>query len=396
VRVRLFELRLLAIALTILWGMGGGVVLLGYRPGGPFDLPVGIAASLPLLVSVAAIVWPPLVRGNRESAVVFWIGLAAGLLLIPSIAAVLAQVLQGGTEPLLPSLEVVYPWALALFATSLFAGLGISRQLINEVGIGRKRLASSICFALVASTAIGGVFGGVSLADEMALKDKPASQSRFGPTSANLTPPDCSRPLAAVRSSKLDLDIWGDVDQRAVGTVSLTGSRYGTDLTWTAQVVASDLARIDRYGAVRVNGSAWTRAPLAGWIPVDPPTLDDQLVDTTVTDRALSPTNRVTAENRGLEYVEGARARRCRVAVDGDTFAASFPQVTWLVGDVSLSTWRGELDFWIFGDGEIGMVKGSVNGSAQGILEHGLLATVRIKMTATDRDAVFAISPPSN
>ncbi|MGZ6273598.1 MAG: hypothetical protein ACXWM8_04845, partial [Candidatus Limnocylindrales bacterium] len=109
-RVRQFELRLLAVALTILWAAGGGVVLIAYRPGGPFDLLVGIAASLPLLVSVAAIVWPPLVRSDGGSAGVFWLGLVAGLLLLPSIAAVIGQVVEGGTQALVPSLEVVYPW----------------------------------------------------------------------------------------------------------------------------------------------------------------------------------------------------------------------------------------------------------------------------------------------
>ena len=58
-------------------------------------------------------------RSERGSAGVFWLGLLAGLLLLPSIAAVAGQVIQGGTEPLLPSLEVVYPWALALLASRL-------------------------------------------------------------------------------------------------------------------------------------------------------------------------------------------------------------------------------------------------------------------------------------
>ncbi|HEU6439859.1 MAG TPA: hypothetical protein VFC12_05420, partial [Terriglobales bacterium] len=74
-RVRQFELRLLAVALTVLWAVGGGIVLIAYRPGGPVDVLVGVAASLPLLVSVAAIVWPPLVKGYGGAAAVFWIGL---------------------------------------------------------------------------------------------------------------------------------------------------------------------------------------------------------------------------------------------------------------------------------------------------------------------------------
>jgi hypothetical protein len=392
VRVRQFELRLLAVALTVLWAAGGGVVLIAYRPGGPVDLLVGVAASLPLLVSVASIVWPPLVRSDRGSAGIFWLGLLAGLLLIPSIASVAGQVLQGGTEPLLPSLEVVYPWALALLATSLFAGFGISRQIIPEIGVGRKRLASSIAFAVVATSVIGAIFAGVSLADNAALRNVPAAHSRFGPTDANLTPPECGGPLATPKSGSLSFDLSANVDARAVGTVSLTGSRSGSDVSWTAEVVRSDL--FGEYGAIRIGSAAWTISPGTGWTATPPKAIDSQTLDLTVLAGVLSLGNRATAEDHGLEYVEGARARHCRAAIDGTTFGISFPQVWWLVGDASLATWRGEIDFWIFGDGEVGMVSGTVNGDAQGILAHGLLATVWVKMTAVDRDATVSISPP--
>ena len=399
-RVRQFELRLLAAALTVLWAAGGGVILLAYRPGGPLDLLVGIAASLPLLVSVAPIIWPPLVRSERGSAGVFWLGLLAGLLLLPSIAAVAGQVIQGGTEPLMPSLEVIYPWAVALLATSLFAGLGISRQIVTETGIGKRRLAASIAFAVVATSVIGGVFAGVSLADNAALADKPVAHSRFGPTvmlpapgpSGPIAPPDCRSALVTPRTAHLDVDLSADVDLRAVGTVSLTGNRSGSNMSWSAQVVRSDL--FGQYAVVRVGASAWTLSPGTSWAVVTPSSVDGQALDLAVIASALSPENRTTTEDRGLEYVEGARSRRCRVAVDGDTFAAAFPQVAWLVGKASLATWRGQLDFWVFDDGEVGMVSGTVNGDAHEILAHGIQATVRVKMSATDRDTAITISPP--
>ena len=37
---------------------------------------------------------------------------------------------------------------------------------------------------------------------------------------------------------------------------------------------------------------------------------------------------RAAAEDRGLEFVEGARARHCRIALDGRTFQAAFPAAT--------------------------------------------------------------------
>lgn len=399
-RVRQFELRLLAIGLTVLWAVGGGVVLLDYRPGGPVDLLVGVAASLPLFVAVAPVVWPPLVRSNRGSAGVFWLGLLAALLLVPSIAGVAAQVLQGGTEPLLPSFEATYSWAIALLATSLFAGLGISRRLVVEAGIGRKRLAVAIGFAAVATSLIGGTFAGVSMADNAALSNMPAAHSRFGPAglgngasgSPLAVPANCRVSVATPISDHVDLDLSANVDSSAVGTVSLSGNRSGSDVSWSAQVVRSDL--FGQYSSVRVGARAWSLTPEGGWQVVNPATVDSQTIDLTVLANALNADNRATAEDWGLEYVEGARARHCRVAVDGATFAASFPQVSWLVGTAPLATWRGELDFWIFADSEVGMVSGSVNGDAEAILPHGLLATVRVKLTATDRDLPVTISPP--
>ena len=394
-RVRLFELRLLAVALSVLWAAGGGIALIAYRPGGPIDLLVGLAALLPLPVSVASTVWPPLVRGDRASAGVFWLGLVAGLLLIPSIGGIASQVVVGGADPLLPSLEVVYPIALALLATSLFTGLGITRPAFPNPGAGRRRLAASIAFALVTTTAIGAIFAGVSVADNAAAQERPVSYSRFGPTSPRLTPPNCNGPLKATVTSRVGLELWGDVDGRGVGTVGLTGTRSGSDVSWTAQAGKAGTADM-RYGLVRIGSSAWSQEKDLPWAGVALSTTHNDLLDATVFEVALSPGNRATAEDRGFDNVEGARSRHCAVAIDGPTFASSFPQVRWLTGAANLGLWRGQLEYWVFGDGEVGKVLGSVNGSAQEILAHGLLATMQVSMTATDRDAPVSISPPDS
>jgi hypothetical protein len=194
-------------------------------------------------------------------------------------------------------------------------------------------------------------------------------------------------------TAKLELDLWADVDGRSVGTVNLNGSRSGMDVSWTAQVVrGADL--FVQYAAVRRGSAAWLLGPGGAWTPVPPAELDGDMVDASAIAGALSLGNRATAENRGFEYVEGARARHCRIAVDGTTFQTSFPQVVWLVGNADTSTWRGELDYWVFGDGEVGRIEGRINGSAQEILPHGLLATVNLRMTATDRDTPVSIATP--
>jgi hypothetical protein len=395
VRVRQFELRLLAVALTVLWAAGGGIVLIAYRPGGPIDVAVGIAASLPLLLSLAAVVWPPLTRDDRIAAVIFALGLGAALLLVPSIANVAAQVVAGGPQPLLPSLEVVYPWALALAATSLFAGLGVSRRLVRASGFGKSRITTTVGFAFAATALIALVFSGVTLADEAALRDRPAVYSRFGPTSADLVPPECNAALVTPSSAKLSLQLWADVDGRSVGNIDISGVRSGGDFSWTAQVVRGrDL--FVRYASARVGARAWLMGPDGHWTEVPAESVDSDALDAIAVARLLAPGNRATAENRGFEYVEGARARHCRITADGETFVASFPQEAWLLGAANLGTWRGELNYWVFGDGEVGRIEGSLNGEAQEILPHGLLATINVRLTATERDSSISLPTPNN
>src|SRR4051794_3011375 len=123
VRVRKIELRILGAALVALWLLVCALVVLGYRPGGPVDIAVGIATIGPILIACAAVVWPPVARGDRAFAAIAWLGLVAILLLIPSIGGLVTQLQGGGPQTLLPSFEAAYPWLLALIATGLFAGL---------------------------------------------------------------------------------------------------------------------------------------------------------------------------------------------------------------------------------------------------------------------------------
>src|SRR2546425_9002556 len=113
-RVRSFELRLIAAGLTALWTLAAGLVLLGYRPGGPIDLAVGLAATLPALVAAAALIWPPAASGDRAFALTVWLGLLIGLLLVPSIGGIIGQLVARGAQTLLPSLEAAPPWFLPL------------------------------------------------------------------------------------------------------------------------------------------------------------------------------------------------------------------------------------------------------------------------------------------
>ena len=126
--------------------------------------------------------------------------------------------------------------------------------------------------------------------------------------------------------------------------------------------------------------------PGRAWEHIDPAAVAGGTVDRQALDVALTPDYRATAEDRGIEVIEGARARRCRIAVDGPTFAAAFPETAWLVGPADLHRWRGQLDYWVFLDGELGQVAGSANGEASQIVPG---RAQRHDRPAPDRDGAW-------
>jgi hypothetical protein len=83
------------------------------------------------------------------------------------------------------------------------------------------------------------------------------------------------------------------------------------------------------------------------------------------------------------------------VAVDGQTFEAAFPQVRWLVGSADLRRWRGQLDYWVFLDFQVGQVAGSVNGDAADVVPGALQGTIDVRLTATERGRSFVVYPPT-
>jgi hypothetical protein len=325
--------------------------------------------------------------------VLVWLGLLTLLVLAPSIGGLVNQLVARGPQTLLPSIEAAYPWMLALIGTSLFAGLGIARRSLGEAAIRRRRLARGVLIAIVLTAAVGSVFTAVAVGNDLAIRDRAASSSRFGPTDPSLEPPVCDDVLAAGPSAKVELSIDGDVDGRPLGTVEVTGVRSGTDFRWLAYVATSE--QLGQFGAARVGPDAWTLDPRTGWRTVPETTVANEGVDTQVLREALAPGKRVVAEMHGVSFFEGARARHCRVAIDGPTFRRAFPQVAWLVGDADLARWRGQLDYWVFADGQLGRVSGMADGDAAGIREGGLQGRLRVTLTATERDREHLVVRPA-
>jgi hypothetical protein len=392
VRVRTFELRLIAAALSAGWTLTAFLVLLAYRPGGPLDLVVGLAAGLPILVAVAGLVWPPVAREGRAFAGLVWLGLGTLLVLIPSMGGVLGQILARGPQTLMPSAEAAYPWVLALLGTGLFSGLGIARAVLGGTALRRRRLVRGALIALAATTGISLAFAGAAIGNEMALRDRPAAGSRFGPANPAAQPPTCSESIRPAMSARVEIFLRGDVDGVPVGTVDLKGVRRGDDYRWRAYVATA--LELGQYGAARIGGTGWRLDPQAGWRVEAPPDGDAAQLDRGVLEAAIEKTQ-PAAEMLGISFFEGARARHCRVATDGPAFEAAFPEVRRLVRDADLRHWRGELDYWVFVDGELGSVSGMVSGPATGIVDGGLQARVEATMIAIERDRNHVLIRPT-
>ena len=379
--------------LVVLWFVTCALVLIGYRPGGPVDILVGLAAVGPMLIAVAAVAWPPVARGDRAFAGIAWLGLLAVLLLVPSIAGVITQLVGRGPQTLLPSFEAAYPWLIALFATGLYAGLGIARRRLGGGVVRRRRLLVGGGIAVLMVLAAGSVFGAVAIVNELALGNRPAIASRFGPTDPEAEVPPCNGALAAGSTARLELRLDASVDDRRTGQVVIGGIRNGRDVRWNG--FAATRLLVGQVGAARVGDRAWDRQPGTPWTATSLEALRNGDLDVPLVAEALTPANRFAAEDRGLSFIEGARARHCRTTIDGDALRRALPEVALLIGQTDISRWRVDLDYWVFSDGQLGQADGRATGPAGGLEPDALLAALRFRLTAVDRGLPVTVFPPA-
>lgn len=392
-RVRTFELRLIGLVLVAAWTVAAGYVLLGYRPGGPIDIGVGVVALLPAVVALAGVVWPPIARGDRGFAAMVTLAAGSLLLLVPSIADVSGQLGGRGAQTLLPSVEAAYPWILALLGTCLFTGFGIARRRLGGSAMRRRRVVRGLAVAIVLAAGSGMIFAAVATANELALRDRIAPSSRFGPTDLDRDPPTCDGAMGIGTSAAVAIHLDATVDGRSLGSVDLAGERVVSDVRWVAYVASS--RELGLHGAAAIGDDRWIRDPFGPWRRSTVAEVGDATLDLTAFRVALSPDARAAAQTGGVSIIEGARARQCRIVIDGPTFRAAFPQVAWLIGAADLAHWRGQLDYWVFLDGQIGLIEGSVNGEAADIEEGALQATIHVQLSATDRGAPIRVTPPT-
>ena len=391
-RVRTIQLRILGVALAGLWLAAFGLVLVGYRPGGPADLVVGVAAVGPALIALAAVRWPPAARGDRAFAGIAWLALAPILLLVPSLAGLVGQLTVRGPQTLLPSLEAAYPWLLALIATGLFTGLGLARWRLGESAVRPRRLVTGALIALVLVVAAGTTFSAAAIGNELALADRPSNASRFGPTDPGIEPPPCTDPVEVGDTAQLQLRMDGSLDGTYTGQVALDGFRNGGDVTWAG--FGATRYALGQQGFVRIGARAWRLSPASRWAEVEPGLGLGWDTDRQIVSVALTPPGANAPEDRGLSFIDGARARHCRIPLDGALVRRFLPSVALLVGGTDITRWRGDLDYWVFGDGQLGQVDGSLTGPAMDLGDDALQAGVRFRLLAFDRGEPVTVEAP--
>ena len=170
-----------------------------------------------------------------------------------------------------------------------------------------------------------GLRGGRRVATTSRCAMRRSTNRRFGPTSGDGSPPLCDGTLVAGSSARLTMHLDATIDLRPFGTVELNGRRVGDDFRWLAYVPrAASSASTDRPGwgprrGCRRPGPTGSRSTRRRSARIRSTSRRSQV--------ALTPGYRATAEDHGIEVIEGARARRCRIAVDGITFAEAFPQI---------------------------------------------------------------------
>ncbi len=405
-------MRLLAMILTVLWAVTAIVIATAYRPGGAADFVVALACFVPVIIADAGVVWPAKKLSRPHRAALIWVWLMAVLFTIPILYGIAATLADDGPQSLVPSAEAAYGGAIALFATSFFSIVGLvhRRRKVRPLE-GRATLTAS-GVAVLLTVVAGLAFVLVAELNDRELRRAEPSSSRFGPTDPDIVPPLCDDPIALGKNAAIVIEAKSSLDNNDRGAARLVGQRGGQDESWGGSWTGLDGEGRQAY--VRAGPRAWlndssddAQAPGTSWHEVGPD-LFQMLGSTPLTmdgpphSVANSPRGAIVAEDLGLEHIEGARARHCRTLIDGTTALETFLPLRWLLFDDSawvegaIGRWRGELDWWVFVDGELGMAAVEVSGSRAetGWDAEGTRVVLEARLQATNRDQVVDISAP--
>ena len=405
-------MRLLAVILTLLWAVTAVAIATAYRPGGPVDVLVALACFVPVAIADLGVIRPAKRLSRRHRLALGWLWIMAVLFVLPVIYGVASTVTPEGVQGLLPSAESAYAGAIALYLMSWFSVVGLVH---HRLGVRPLQRHASLMTSLVAAglTVLAGLaFVFVAVVNERELANEPASISRFGPTDPELDPPFCDEGVALGEHARIRIEAKSAVDTFDRGTAVLEGQRAGNDESWGASWDGPDGSGQQAY--LRDGQNAWIndttddpQAPGTTWTESTPNPFGllgaaDLTMDGPPHAVADAPRGTIVAEDLGLELIEGARARHCRTFIDGPTALDTFLPLRWLLANHSdvdsetLQRWRGELDWWVFADGELGLAAVQISGARgeTGWDDDGVRAFLEARLQATDRDERLDVSAP--
>jgi hypothetical protein len=406
-------MRGLAVALAGLWTATALAVAAAYRPGGPLDILVALICFGPLLVALAGVAWPPVADRHRHRVALVWLWIAAILLAIPVLYGVVSTLAADDQRSLVPSAEAAYAGLLAVFAMALFSVTGFVHGRRRAAIFARRATLLAVLLALALTALIAAAFVLVVLINDDGLRASRPPRSPYGPTDPERVPPFCDDPIRLGPQAVVTIRATSSLDDTVRGEALLSGQRRGIDESWSGSWSGSDGSGRTAY--LRLGGQAWLNAdtPDAAsierqWLPTDPDPFEMSGPDRLTMDGPPLawvdvPRGSIVAEDLGLELIDGASARHCRTFMDGPTALARFLPLRWLLRDdpgqdeEDIRRWRGEMDWWVFGDGELGRAVVEVSGSRADTdwRANGVRAELRAELLALDRDRLLEVSLPA-
>ncbi len=409
-------MRGLAVVLTLVWAATAIAVAVAYRPGGPLDIVVALMCFGPVLVCLAGVASPPVAARPRHRAALVWLWIAALLFAIPVLYGVLSTLAAGGSRSLVPSMEAAYSGLLAVFSMALFSVVGLVHARRHEPVFETRPTLLAAILATALTVLVGAAFVLVAVINDEGLRAAQPPRSSYGPTDPDLQPPFCDGPPDLGPYATINVRATSSLDDEVRGTALLEGRRAGIDEAWGGTWDGPDGSGRTAY--LRIGRQAWLNdessdraAPGRTWQAVGPDPFGLAGADALTMDGPPHawvdvPRGAIVAEDLGLDVVEGARARHCRTFMDGPTALVTFLPLRWLLHDGhgqvadDIRRWRGEMDWWVFGDGELGRATVQVSGSRADTTweASGVQAVLRAELEATDRDlpvdlSVAALAP---